>query len=225
VNVIGAARWALVAGALCLAGENPAAAVALVSPSRLLHHHSQSAGACHCTGHRRCARTHAPRNATGKRSRCKTAKRSVPHTVSGAATSPTPSLTSPMPGAPAATPGTGSPPADPAAAVPPTEAPTTPPAPAHVEVTAEDSGAFRFALSRPTVAAGKVIIEFVNHGQDEHNLNAIEPTEGSIAGSIPNTAPNAHPSLTLNLRPGSYTLFCSIADHEAKGMKATLVVE
>jgi plastocyanin len=91
-------------------------------------------------------------------------------------------------------------------------------------VTAEDSEAFRFVLSRPTVPAGKVIIEFVNHGQDEHNLNAIEASEGSVAGSLPSARPNAHLSLTLNLRPGSYTLFCSLAGHEAKGMKATLVV-
>jgi plastocyanin len=105
----------------------------------------------------------------------------------------------------------------------PTESPTIT-APAHVEVTAEDTEAFRFVLSRPTVPAGKVIIEFVNHGQDEHNLNAVEPTEGSAAGSLPDTAPNEHLSLTLNLRPGSYTLFCSLPGHEAKGMKATLVV-
>jgi plastocyanin len=93
-----------------------------------------------------------------------------------------------------------------------------------VEVTAEDTGAFRYVLSRPTAPAGKVIIEFVNHGQDEHNLHALNPTEGSEAGSLPNTVPNAHPSLTLNLRPGSYTLFCSLPGHEAKGMRATLVV-
>jgi plastocyanin len=91
-----------------------------------------------------------------------------------------------------------------------------------VQVTAEDAEAFRFVLSRPSVPAGKVILEFVNHGQDEHNLNAVNGEE--VAGSIPNTAPNAHPSLTLTLHPGSYTLFCSILDHEAKGMKATLLV-
>jgi plastocyanin len=97
-------------------------------------------------------------------------------------------------------------------------------APAHVEVTAEDTEAFRFVLSRPTVPAGKVIVEFVNHGQDEHNLNVAQPTESSVSDSLPNTASNAHLSLTLNLRPGSYTLFCSLPGHEAKGMKATLVV-
>ena len=97
-------------------------------------------------------------------------------------------------------------------------------APARVEVTAEDTEAFRFVLSRPTVPAGRVTIEFVNHGQAEHNLNALEPTEGSVVGTIPNTAPNAHPRITVTLRRGSYTLFCSLPGHEAKGMKATLVV-
>jgi plastocyanin len=92
-------------------------------------------------------------------------------------------------------------------------------------VTAEDTGAFHFVLSRPSVPAGKVILEFVNRGQDEHNLNAVGPPEGSAVGSIPSTAPGAHPSLTLMLRPGSYTLFCSLPGHEARGMKATLVVD
>lgn len=109
--------------------------------------------------------------------------------------------------------------------VPPAKSPAAPTAPTHVEVTAEDSEAFRFVLSRPTVPAGEVILEFINHGQDEHNLNAVEPNDGSLEGSLPNTASNAHLSLTVNLRPGSYTLFCSLPGHEAKGMKAKLVVE
>jgi plastocyanin len=89
---------------------------------------------------------------------------------------------------------------------------------------AEDTGGFRFVLSRPAVPAGKVIVEFINHGQDEHNMSAVERSEGSVAGSLPDALPNAHLSLTVNLRPGSYTLFCSLPGHEAKGMKATLVV-
>jgi len=92
-------------------------------------------------------------------------------------------------------------------------------------VTAEDSEAFRFILSRPSVPAGEVIIEFINHGQDEHNLHAAESTGGSEVGALPNTQPNAHPTLKVDLRPGSYTLFCSLPGHEAKGMKATLTVE
>ncbi len=95
-----------------------------------------------------------------------------------------------------------------------------------MQVTAEDTTGYHFILSRPSVPAGEVAIEFVNHGQDEHNLNALEPGGELVpGGSLPDTAPNAHPSLTLNLRAGSYTFFCSIKDHEAKGMKATLKVE
>jgi plastocyanin len=107
----------------------------------------------------------------------------------------------------------------------PTKTPAAPTGPAHVQVTAEDTEAFRFILSRPSVPAGEVVIEFVNHGQDEHNLNTLEPNEGTVAGSLPNTAPNAHPTLSLNLHAGSYTLFCSLPGHEAKGMKAVLKVE
>jgi plastocyanin len=93
-----------------------------------------------------------------------------------------------------------------------------------VEVTAEDSEGYRFVLSRSSVPAGKTIIEFVNHGQDEHNLNATE-SEGEVVGSLPNTPSEGHLSLTVNLKPGSYTLFCSLPGHAAKGMKATLTVE
>jgi plastocyanin len=93
-----------------------------------------------------------------------------------------------------------------------------------VEVTAEDSEGFRFVLSRSSIPAGKTIIEFVNHGQDEHNLNAVE-SEGEVVGSLPNAPSNGHLSLTVDLKPGSYTLFCSLPGHAAKGMKATLTVE
>ena len=95
-----------------------------------------------------------------------------------------------------------------------------------MQVTAEDSNGYHFILSRTAVPAGPVVIEFVNHGQDEHNLHAVEPTEGSEAGGLQeNVKPSAHTDLSLNLHAGSYTLFCSLPGHEAKGMKATLTVE
>jgi plastocyanin len=90
-----------------------------------------------------------------------------------------------------------------------------------VQVTAQE---YSFTLSRPEVPAGKVIVEFVNRGQDEHNLHAVESPGGVEAGALPNTVPGAHPQLSLNIRPGSYTLLCSLPGHEAKGMKATLIV-
>ena len=83
---------------------------------------------------------------------------------------------------------------------------------------------YSFTLSRTEVPAGPVILEFVNNGEDPHNLHAVEQSEGSEAGEVANKAPGEHEDLTLIMRPGSYTLFCSLPKHEEKGMKATLVV-
>ncbi len=83
---------------------------------------------------------------------------------------------------------------------------------------------YHFTLSRTTVPAGKVIIEFVDNGQDEHNLNA-EGEGGALAATFATEVPKAVTRKTVELHPGSYTLFCSLPEHEAKGMKATLTVE
>lgn len=99
-----------------------------------------------------------------------------------------------------------------------------PPAPVavpHVQVTAVE---YSFALSRASVPAGKVIFEFVNRGQDEHNLNVL-PAEGPRAGSFADTAAGGVSDQAMILEPGTYTMFCSLPEHEQKGMKATLLVQ
>jgi plastocyanin len=101
------------------------------------------------------------------------------------------------------------------------EASTPPPSVPEVQVTAVE---YHFTLSRTTVPAGKVILEFVNNGQDEHNLNAL-PSSGPLAATFSNAASKSVSHQVVELRPGAYTLFCSLAGHEQKGMKATLVVE
>jgi uncharacterized cupredoxin-like copper-binding protein len=83
---------------------------------------------------------------------------------------------------------------------------------------------YSFTLSRPEVPAGEVIVELVNRGEDAHNLHLLEPTEGTEPGALPNTEPGGVRDLKLKLHAGTYTLFCSLPGHEAKGMKATLVV-
>lgn len=100
--------------------------------------------------------------------------------------------------------------------------PTAPPTVPHVQVTAVE---YSFTLSRTTVPAGKVIFQFVNHGQDEHNLNVAPNSEAPVAGSFSNLQSQGVSDQEIELKPGTYTLFCSLPEHEKKGMKATLVVE
>jgi plastocyanin len=96
-----------------------------------------------------------------------------------------------------------------------------PPSVPHVQVSAVE---YAFTLSRTTVPAGKVIFQFVNNGQDEHNLQ-IAPSEGPLVGSFPDTPAKGIGDLQLEIQPGVYTLLCSLPTHEQKGMKATLTVE
>ncbi len=103
------------------------------------------------------------------------------------------------------------------------ETPITPKPPEvpRVQVTAVE---YSFTLSRTSVPAGKVIFEFDNKGQDEHNLNVLSGG-GELSSSFADEVPGGVKQETVDLKPGSYTLFCSLPEHEAKGMKATLVVE
>lgn len=96
-----------------------------------------------------------------------------------------------------------------------------PPVLAHVQVSAREYG---YTLSRSTVPAGKVVFQFVNNGEDEHNLN-VNSAEGSREGSFPNTPSKGIVNQAIMLKAGSYTLFCTLPEHEKKGMKATLTVE
>jgi plastocyanin len=99
--------------------------------------------------------------------------------------------------------------------------PTGPPAIPHVQVTAVE---YSFTLSRETVPAGKVIFEFVNNGQDEHNLNVLS-SGGEMASTFADTPSKGVHDQAVEMHAGTYVMFCSLHEHEKKGMKATLVVQ
>jgi uncharacterized cupredoxin-like copper-binding protein len=84
---------------------------------------------------------------------------------------------------------------------------------------------FKFTLSRPEVTAGKVIIELVNDGQDEHNLHIRPAAGGPDVAAFETTKPGEHKDEEIELAPGTYTFYCSMPGHEAKGMKATFTVQ
>jgi plastocyanin len=90
-----------------------------------------------------------------------------------------------------------------------------------VQVTEKE---FTLTLSRQSVRAGSVSVEVVNFGMDNHDL----VIKGAKAGSKPlrfkQLDPRGRTERTLRLTPGRYALWCSLADHKARGMKATLVV-
>jgi hypothetical protein len=99
-------------------------------------------------------------------------------------------------------------------------APSAAAPPARLQVVARE---FSFALSRPKLKAGPAIVELVNFGQDAHDLR-LRRVGGTLIYAIPVVQPGRHAGLRARLRPGRYLLWCSVADHRALGMRATLVV-
>jgi len=93
--------------------------------------------------------------------------------------------------------------------------------PSRVQVSAKE---FYFALSRHTVVAGPAIVELVNFGEDPHDLRLQRIGGAHIAGT-PQVQPGDYYDLKVTLLRGTYRLWCSIANHRALGMQATLVVK
>jgi plastocyanin len=190
-----------------------------------------SAKLSHATKRSGCSRQkrhHAKRakRCRSRRTPAKTAKPLTPAPLTPAALlSVPPTLAPPGVSAPLASPVDSLPtPATTPSEAPPSETPSEvePPSVPHVQVSAVE---YSYTLSRTSVPAGKVILQFVNDGQDEHNLQITEGEEGPLAGSFVDTPSKGVGQLQLEMRSGSYTLFCSLHGHEAKGMKATLTVE
>jgi len=92
--------------------------------------------------------------------------------------------------------------------------------PARVQVVAQE---FRYALSRQTITAGWAIIELHNSGQDAHDLR-LRRVGGTRVYALPLTQAGQTVDREFRLLPGTYRLYCGVANDRALGMQATLVV-
>ncbi len=95
-----------------------------------------------------------------------------------------------------------------------------PPAPARMQVVARE---YSFTLSRLNVRSGPAVIELDNFGQDPHDLRIQRAGSRHIAG-LGEITPGSRASLSLDLPPGRYSFWCSVGDHRARGMQATVIV-
>jgi plastocyanin len=72
-----------------------------------------------------------------------------------------------------------------------------------------------------TLAAGRVVFNANNLGEDDHNLSV---RSGSHEYGRYELAPGDSGSLVLQLAPGTYTLYCSLTGHEDQGMRTDISV-
>ncbi len=96
----------------------------------------------------------------------------------------------------------------------------TGPSPSRLQASADE---FTITLSRTSIRSGPAIVELVNYGEDDHDL-ALRRAGGTRTYRIGVVHPGAAGALETRLRAGRYAVWCTLADHRARGMRATLVV-
>jgi plastocyanin len=92
-----------------------------------------------------------------------------------------------------------------------------------VSVEADPNGQLAYTETSLTANAGSDKIDFNNPSSTAHNVT-IEDSSGKTVGAT-DTITGSTTSTTVDLKPGTYTFFCSVDSHEQAGMKGTLTVK
>lgn len=82
---------------------------------------------------------------------------------------------------------------------------------------------YSLVLSRQSLARGPALIQFVNRGEDAHDLR-LRKVGGHRIVQFPELKPDRYTNLGTSLSPGRYRLWCSLAGHRGLGMRAGLTV-
>src|SRR3954467_4901602 len=92
-----------------------------------------------------------------------------------------------------------------------------------VEVEADPSGNLAFTSEKITAKAGNDTIKFTNESPVPHDVK-IEDSSGNEVGGTEITSEGSD-TAEVELKPGTYTFFCSVPGHRQAGMEGTLTVK
>jgi plastocyanin len=88
---------------------------------------------------------------------------------------------------------------------------------------ADPNGELAYTSTSETAKAGKVTVEFKNPQALTHDV-AFEDSSGKEVGATELIADGSD-STTVDLKPGTYTYFCTVPGHREAGMEGTLTVK
>jgi plastocyanin len=90
-----------------------------------------------------------------------------------------------------------------------------------LKLAAAPGGELAYDTKSLSAKAGSVTIAFTNASPVEHDVTIAQGS--NVVGATPKFI-GATKSLTLNLKPGTYTFYCSVPGHRQAGMEGTLTV-
>ncbi|MBS1880011.1 MAG: cupredoxin domain-containing protein [Actinobacteria bacterium] len=92
-----------------------------------------------------------------------------------------------------------------------------------IKIEANPEGQLKYEEEEVTAPAGKDTIEFTNESSLPHDVK-VESAAGEVLGGT-ETVSGGTETAVVNLKPGTYTFYCSVPGHRQAGMEGKLVVK
>jgi plastocyanin len=91
-----------------------------------------------------------------------------------------------------------------------------------ISLSADPSGDLKYEQSSLSASAGSDTIDFTNDSPLDHDV-CVKDSSGKELGCS-DVITGSNTTLKVDLKPGTYTYFCSVDGHDAAGMNGTLTV-
>jgi plastocyanin len=93
-----------------------------------------------------------------------------------------------------------------------------------LQIAASPTGQLAYLTNKASATAGAVTVEMPNASGVSHNIAIQQGTSGAVLGAS-SFIPKGVTSVTVTLKPGTYTYFCQVPGHRQAGMLGTLTVK
>ncbi len=93
-----------------------------------------------------------------------------------------------------------------------------------LEIDADPNGQLAYLVSSATATPGALEIDSRNDASIPHDIALQEGTDGTDLGKGETVSNGGVSRLSVNLRPGRYTFYCTLPGHREGGMEGTLTV-
>jgi plastocyanin len=93
-----------------------------------------------------------------------------------------------------------------------------------LEIDANPDGQLAYEISSATAPAGALEIDSRNASGTPHDIALQEGTSGRVLGDGEIVSNGGVSSVSVSLRPGRYTFYCTVPGHREGGMEGTLTV-
>jgi plastocyanin len=91
-----------------------------------------------------------------------------------------------------------------------------------LQIPTDPTGQLAYQVSSATASPGPLTIDSLNKSSTGHNISLTGP---GVSKQGPVIANGKTSSITVNLKPGTYTFYCSVPGHRQAGMQGKLVVK